>query len=76
VLASVTAGGAGKRKEAALVGSQSGMAVRMSSRPRVRLLLAGNSGVAAAAQVRLRGGGAAPGSPSSSSPLSPPAAGR
>jgi hypothetical protein len=70
-------GGAGRGRRAVWRrGCRAGRGRRRSWLPRVRLLLAGSSGVAAAAQVRLRGGGAAPGSPSSSSPLSPPAAGR
>jgi hypothetical protein len=80
----VKGGGAVTRREAALVevaerygGAGVERAEVVGVRvPRVRLLLAGSSGVAVAARVRLRGGGAAPSSFSSSSSLSPPAAGR
>jgi hypothetical protein len=70
-------GGAGRgRRAVRRRGSRAGRGRGRSWLPRVRLLLAGSSGVAAVAQVRLRGGGAAPGSPSSSSSPSPLAAGR
>jgi hypothetical protein len=80
----VKGGGAVTRREAALVevaerygGAGVERAEVVGVRvPRVRLLLAGSSGVAVVARVRLRGGGAAPSSFSSSSSLSPPAAGR